>query len=377
MDKTIISLDDLRELREQASLMNPAVKVVNLNEIELDANSIATNTIRYQGIPVRVADGFIRNLANILNVNVKLQRNLVGDEEVGQEMFAAMLNGLKMFNSRKRVPQVTLVGDTRNGIFTNVVAGQYARLSNESMFDIAEDLISKNNGLQLIEAKISDTQPDIMLKLLAPNEHKLVKSNDEIFNFGITLSNNAINSYVGDFAYRLVCANGMMGMKMKDQFKLENIDTQGLLNMQHYLGDAAERHFMPADFEENVSTAQNVEASFAEVENAFRFVKGQLNCLDDQKDRIEAAIAFRYFEGYFNTLDKLKRAGVELSTLDRKQKQFIPSGMMMWDLINNITNLGSNKLGYEFRNPDELQVFGGKLMSKDADLKYAKYLHLK
>lgn len=377
MEKKVYSISDLQELRDKAQQNNPACKLINLNEIELTENSIATNVIKFQGVDVRVADGFMRDLAKILNVNIKLQKNLQSDDEVGKEMLATLMNALKTFNSRRKNSNVTLVGDVNNGIFTNVVSGAYARMSNEGLFDIATELMQQHDGLQLIEANISDTQPDVMLKLLAPQERKLVNCDDEIFNFGMTLSNNAINTFVGDFAYRLVCTNGMMGLKSENNFKLSDIGTQGLLDMQTHLADVAKRGFMPMDFEENIKIAKEIEASFREVEDAFKFIKGQLNCTEDQRDRIEMAIAFRYFPGYFNTLDKLKKNGIEVSSLDTKQKQFLPSGMPMWDLINNITDLGSNQRGYSFLQPDKLQKYGGKLMTKDADLKYAKYLQLK
>ncbi len=377
MDKKNYSNEDFQELKNQAQKMNPAVKVISLNQLSLDAHSVANNTVKFDGIPIRVADGFMRNLANILNVNTKLEKNLRQDEEVGQDMLAHLLNALKSFAGRKRVPTVTLVGDKHNGIFTNIVAGDFARLSNEGLFGVAEQLLENNPGLQLIDCKVSDTLPDVAMKFLAPNPHKLVNNDDEVFNFGLTLSNSAINTYVGDFAYRLVCTNGMMGLKSENNFKLSDIGTQGLLDMHTHLVEAGARQFMPADFEANVSTAQKIEASFAEVEKAWNFVKRQINCTEDQRDRIEMGLLTRFFDGYFSTLDRLKRHNIQLKDMEPKQKQMTPSGMKMWELINNITFLGSNSIGVEFRNNDELLVYGGKLMSKDADLKYAGNLFLK
>jgi hypothetical protein len=376
MKNVIITGSEFDDLREASILKNPAVKLINLNDIELDINSIVTNTIKYQGTPVRIGNDFIKDLAKILNVNVKLQKNLTNDDEVGQDMFAAILNGLKAFSSRKRIPQVTLIGDVASGIFTNVVSGQYARISNEGLFDIATELIETHNGLQLIEAKMNSHSPDLTLKLLAPNEHRLAGNDDEVFNFGLTLSNNAINTFLGDFAYRLICTNGMMGMKSENNFKLSSIDTGGLLDMQNHLNEVAKRNFMPADFEANINTAQEIEASFYEVEQAFDFVKRELNILDDHKDRVEASIGFRFFKPYFDTINKMKLKGFDFNNIDKKQKQFTPSGMKMWELINVMTYLGSNNIGVDFKDTDRLQVYGGKLMSKDADLKYAKFLNL-
>ncbi len=377
MEKKVFTKDDIAELKNKAQAMNPAVKVVNLNQLSLDEHSVANNTIKFDGTPIRVANGFMRNLAHILNVNIKLEKNLKADEEIGQDMLAHLLNALNSFTSRKRVPRVTLVCDKHNGIFTNVVAGNFARLSNEGLFGIAEQLLENNNGLELIDCKVSDIMPDVSMKLLAPKPHRLVNNNDEIFNFGLTLTNSAINTFIGDFAYRLICTNGMMGLKSENNFKLSDIGTQGLLDMHTHLIDASERKFMPADFESNVSTAQKIEASFAEVETAWKFVKRQINCTEDQRDRIEASILFKYFPGYFNTIDKLKRHNLQIKDMDPKQKQMLPSGMKMWELINNITFLGSNHIGIEFLNTDKLLVYGGKLMGKDADLKYASYLFLK
>lgn len=377
MDKKTFTKDNIQELRKQAQEMNPAVKVINLSQLELDAHSVQNNVVKFDGVPMRVTPEFMRNLANILNVNVKLEKNLRADEEVGQDMLAHLLNALKNFSSRKKIPTVTLVGDKHNGVFTNVVAGNFARLSNEGLFDTAEQLLADNPGLELIDCNVSDTLPDITMKLLAPNPHKLVNNDDEVFNFGLTLSNTAIETYVGDFAYRLVCANGMMGLKSENNFKLSDIGTQGLLDMHTHLSEAGSRGFMPADFELNVSTAQRIEASFAEVEKAWNFVKRQINCTEDQRDRIEAGIIHRYFPGFYNTVDKLKKHNIQLKDMEPKQKAMTPSGMKMWELINNITFLGSNHIGIEFLNTDELLVYGGKLMSKDADLKYASYLFLK
>jgi flagellin-specific chaperone FliS len=381
MEHVVLSAEQIAEAKRLAALRNPASKRIQLDEIELTEHSLANKTIVIkndgQDVEVRVTEQFIRDLAKVLNINIKLQSTLNSDKEYGQQMLTALMNGLKVFKAqRDRDRGVTIVGDLGNMCFTNIIGGSLARISNEGIFEVAEELQRQYPGLQLIEAKVPEIGNTVMIKLLAPNPVELVGDSKETFNFGLTLSNSNIHTFVGDFAYRLVCLNGMMGMKSENNFKLKDVSTNGLLDMHSHLNLAASRRFMPLDFEENIIAAQEVYASLAELEEAYEYVKHQLNCPEDMRETYQIALLRNHFSDLAQAWDRLKKKGVRLEDLDRKKKQYINSGMKMWDLINVITFLGSNSTGFDFVSKDKLQLYGGKLMTKQADLKFMNLMNL-
>jgi hypothetical protein len=375
MEHVVLSAEQIAEAKGLAARKNPASKRIQLDEIKLTEHSLTNKTIVIvndgRDVEVRVTDQFIRDLAKVLNINIKLQHTLNDDPEYGRQMLTALMNGLKVFKSQKSKDSgVTIVGDLSSMCFTNIVGGSLARISNEGLFEVAENYIKQYPGLRLIEANVPEIGNTVMIKLLAPNPVELAGDSRETFNFGLTLSNSNIHTFVGDFAYRLICTNGMMGMKSENNFKLKDVSTNGLLDMHGHLSEAAGRRFMPLDFEDNIKAAMEVYASLNELEDAYNYVKNQLNCPEDMRETYHMALLRNHFGSLAETWDRLKKRGMDLKDLDRKKKQYINSGMKMWDLINTITYLGSNSTGFDFVQKDKLQLYGGKLMTKQADLKF-------
>ena len=85
-------------------------------------------------------------------------------------------------------------------------------------------------------------------------------------------------------------------------------------------------------------------------------------------DELEAAIARDA-----SLLKRIAQKGHNPLTLSDAQKKFINSGTTVWDLVNELTWLGSHKSTFEFENNKRFKVEGGNLFSKTWDLQHADF----
>jgi hypothetical protein len=103
--------------------------------------------------------------------------------------------------------------------------------------------------------------------------------------------------------------------------------------------------------------------------------------LDPQfKKDYQSAIARKYFHAHGDTLARIVRKGQDPSNLNDRQKQFIKTGMSVWDVVNSLTFLGSNNSGIPLENKHELKYTAGELFSKGVkegfDLEFSQFASL-
>ncbi|RLF01540.1 MAG: hypothetical protein DRJ64_10480, partial [Thermoprotei archaeon] len=180
-----------------------------------------------------VVPSFFKQLAKMMRVNLSISKTM--DEEA----FGSLLNALKMYQgSKDGNNDVTVVFDPTIKKLTHISSGGYNRISNGKLFDFAAALVETNPRLKIIEVLGGIESPDTEIRILSSDEVSLsgIESNDpEDFHFGITLSNRGALTTIGDFAYRLVCSNGMMGIRTDDRFKLSGIEQQDMFKLfEHF-----------------------------------------------------------------------------------------------------------------------------------------------
>ena len=84
---------------------------------------------------------------------------------------------------------------------------------------------------------------------------------------------------------------------------------------------------------------------------------------------------YRYFQDIARVRELLKARGIEEKDIPEKAMELIRTQTTMWELINTMTDLGSNPHPiYKLSNRNRFQKQGGQLMSSDWDLKYEKFL---
>ena len=118
-------------------------------------------------------------------------------------------------------------------------------------------------------------------------------------------------------------------------------------------------------------------ASFAELERAMLSVTGQLKESDpDMRARLEQAVRGTHFHEFDQTVKRIAQKGHNPLTLADAQKKFIKTGTTVWDLVNELTWLGSHKSTFEFENNKRFKVDGGNLFSKNWDLQNAELMSI-
>ena len=377
-----MSNEKYQEKMNIARSNEPQVLATTLSNIIIEPDSFDKNYIilildtKHQ---LTVSDSFFKQLAKILNVNLKIRQNLT-DEKDDNKIYSDLLNALKTIQSSVKPVDVTILYDPAQKKITDIKAGAYTRLSNSSLFAFAEELVSKHHQLSISNVDAFQGTPDVGIQIMSGNivdlTNKKISSDDESFQFGITLGNSGLVTSVGDFAYRLVCSNGMMGIRTDERFFLKNTEADGLLYLYNHFSDMEKDNFIPADFAANFENATNINASYKELKKAHDFAQNNLIIeFEDLEFQTRQAFTDKFFRDIAVVQAKLKSKGVIESEIPEKAMELIRTRTSMWDLVNTMTDLGSNDHNaFKMKNKRAFQKHGGKLMSANWDLEYEKYL---
>ena len=377
----IITVADYNRLKEESIKHQPITKSVQLKDIKFDPDALADDIIYVHGKPIAVEASFFKGLSKILNINGSMRKRLkASNEDAGTAFYVKLIDALKSFNAKNSNDSYTLMASPSTHSITNIVKGDATRISNDGLFGMADRLLNEYPSLSIMDVK--NNGGDTGIKLLANTEHDFGKTNGpdggiELFQFGMNLENSGMNTMLGDFAYRLVCENGMMGMKTINDFKLEGLDSQHIQGMMEHIQEVEARQFLPYAFAEHIKLADQANASLREVDEMFTKVKKSLVINDTElKDHYATALEEQYFRGVKQGESKIIKAGFDPREMTDKQKSFIDSGMNMWELINNLTFLGSHKTGFTFESRDVIQKLGGEQFHQEYDLAYAGLMKL-
>lgn len=168
----------------------------------------------------------------------------------------------------------------------------------------------------------------------------------------------------------------MMGIRTDERFYLKNTEREGLLEMYNHFDKMKEQDFIPDEFAANFESATRIHASYKELKKAHDFAqKNLLIEFPDMEGQTRAAFADKFFNEMSVVSAKLKAKGIDERDIPEKAMQLIRTRTTMWDLVNTMTDLGSNDQHvFKFRNKPAFQRHGGQLMSDDWDLKFEQYL---
>lgn len=392
MNNKPMSQEEFQAKRKEAMANEPVAKAVPLSKITLDTNSYRDKFIIVDGHGVAVSDDFFGKMSKMLHISDALRTDLTGGKKKGDsdktdgELFTKMVDALKLLKTGKNGGSglVTVVGNPISGELSNITDRPYNRIPNAEMFKIAENLVNRYPILTPIGVDVKGGGMDVGINLLSNADVPFKPSNgpgggvvDETFNFGFTL-NNGSHTALGDFSYRQICSNGMMGMSKVDQFLLRSLGLKDIQSMFEHIAEAEKRQFVPQMFERNMKLAMGTNASFKEIEDVYHAVTMNLKAEEnaDLRDHFKREIGQNFFQGYLRTIQRMAKKNIDHRELTMKQKQFISSGQNMWDVINNMTWLGSHNSGYDFKDQTKFRKLGGKLMGQEYDLAYADLMTL-
>lgn len=377
----MIGNDEFNNIREELTGKDPLIKRVKLADIKFEERSIETNTVLIKGHQVPVARSFFTRLAQVVGLNVALinQMQKNADRLIQQKLLEAVKSYAETRDGGK---DFLLIGDPDQRKITNiVVADRYSRLTNDTLFQTTEMLMNEVPDLS-IESIDRTGDGNFSINLVHTMDAGFEKLGpDEVFRFGLSLVNTNNRSEIKDFMYRLACSNGMIsrtpvddGPKLKGPsggIGLAGPDAfRDIINQAHVW---ARNGFIPVSFEDRLTSAVDTPASLAELSNIFRMVESQIVEEDpDRKFKLIMAAKEQLFPNLAETERRLISKGFDPKALLEDEKRFIKTGRSVWDLVNDLTWLGSHKSVFDFNNPKSFKVAGGNLFTKKWDLQHAR-----
>lgn len=374
-----MSQEEYLAKKAEAMRCEPIARMIPLGSISLQPNSMADGFVRIEGKSVSADETFFRYLSKLLNISGAMRRDLAGNAKEGkldrEGMFASMAEAMKMLkNTKTGGMNVTIIGDPSSNQLTGISDKKYSRIPNSNLFDVAESIMQRYPNILPVDVDVRGGGMGVNMSFVNNVDIGFGKSNgpddgDESFNFGFTLNNGIVTS-IGDFAYRLVCSNGMMRMVKNDIFRMKELTNKGIGDMFGTIAEMEKHRFIPVDYERNLRIADKTNASFGELEKMYDDVTS--NLVSDDNDAINAhnraEIARTFFRGLSVVHAKLASRNIDPRNLTSKQKQYIVTPQTMWEAINNLTWLGSHDTSYKWKNQRFMQKQAGMAFVKEYDL---------
>jgi hypothetical protein len=370
----MLSQADFNKARAAAIESEPLTKPVKLSEIGLSEDSQKNGYVTIAGSRVPASGNFFKQLASLLNINTtlsgKFEKN--GDADMGNKLISAVKNYTQ---TRVQDQPLMLVADRKAQQVTGVAkAEKFSRISNDTLFSTADQILNTVPNMHI--ESIDNGGGTSRINLIHTDEVGFERlGKDEVFRFGISLVNTPTQTGIDDFFYRLVCANGAVAKDMTAAFQLKDTTPAAISELFDKLKAYGKAGFVPKAFSEKLERATGTRASLLEMEQAVNSVVDNLVCDDyDLKKRLQQGVIDSHFPAYKTTVARVFGKGYDTNLLTNKQKAFIKTGANVWDLVNELTWLGSHNTPEEYTNRARFKAAGGQLFSKASfDLEAAQF----
>lgn len=389
-----VTEDQFVKVRETLGQSQSAVKRVPISAISVDDECLKKGRILVNGEPVRISDGFLRKLGSMLKISSSLTNDMMkrGDHRLA----ALLINGLKDYQSKNRKDgDVMLIANLNTREVIDICTpNRYSRATNDTVLDVTERILNDNPSLIVETVDFNPLNGTASINFLNDKEIGFANAGkDEFFKFGFSIVQTSKDTIVESYNQRLVCSNGLRvslgqgaigsnsNIQFEDRFRLGGTSTEDIRIFLNKLEDMKKREFVNPNFAQTINRAVGTKASLYEVERAFKTATSRVNELDPElKKQYQASIARQWFHSYGDTLARIHRKGHDSNSLNDRQKQFIKTGMSIWDVVNSLTFLGSNNSGIDLDNKHELKYTAGDLFSKGVkegyDLEFAQFASL-
>lgn len=386
----MIDSTEFENLKRNLSGKDPLLKRVRLSEITLTTDSIKKNTILVNGTPVKVARNFFMRLAQVVNLNTSLMNRMEKHDDIAIQI--KLLEAVKAYaETRDGNTEFFLIGDQEKHELVNIVrADRYSRLTNDTLFDTAGILLNKVSDLYVQSVDLREG--DFNINLVHTKDAGFERLGpDEVFRFGISLVNSQNKSEIKDFMYRRSCANGMISRNDIDPdggdggtptrfggpkrlggggTSLSGPDSfRAILEKAQFWSKGG---FMPSGFKDRLELAMNTPSSLAEMNRAFSKVEQELREEDpDRKFWLVKTAKAQLFPALEEAERRLISKGYDPTILTLDQMKFVKTARSIWELVNDLTWIGSHKSTFDMRSSNQFKFEGGNLFTKEWDLKHA------
>lgn len=367
----MINQSQFSESKANLAGQDPLTKRVKLSDIQIDDSSIKNGCIFIDGSRIPVSNRFFNRLGQAVNIQSTLLSRM--DKNEDRAVATKLLQAVKAYSeTRDGSKEFLLIGDADKREVGDIVkADRYHRLSNETLFNTAETILNEIPDMH-VESIDSGGKNGLSINLIHGSQVGFEKiGKDEVFRFGISLVNSNINSRVDDFFLRLSCANGAVARNLNTAFEFgkgQDAFRELLTSMNGW----AKVGFVPRTFQDRLETAMTTRASYGELERAMYSVTGQIKEENpDMKAHLIKAAEQQFFPEYDAATKRIFRKGHNPLTLTDAQKKFIKTDATVWDVVNELTWIGSHQSIFNFDNAKRFKVDGGNLFAKTWDLQHA------
>ena len=378
MNDKPLSQSEYDRLKQSALRNEPVTRPIRLSQIGVTADGLQQNVVTVDGKALSVSDGFIGDMCKALSISRGMASDL-REMRNGDDMFVKMVDAMKQIK-RHNEETMFMVGDPSSGEVTGLRKDPLARIPNGEMFRITEAMLNKYPSLGVSQIDVGGGGMNLGINIVNSTDIGFGNfgGTDENFKFGLNFSNDNGGTSLSDFFFRLVCLNGAIAQVRESTFRLKQVDAKSIGEMMTYIGDAEKRNFVPRSFEERMKAAIGTPSSFRETSEV---VDGLVSMMRVEPDETKAELRERLIRGFFRAHteveQKLLRAGVDESSLSKKQASFIRTGMTMWDVVNTVTWLGSHDSEFKWKNGQGMvRMYGGKLLFHEPDLANIALLNL-
>ena len=326
-------------------------------EISLSEFNVIDNThIEVDGVQIELTPFAFKRLLGRLRIPTAFAKRF--ETGFGSDGLKQLVQMMKTMKSSKNDQTVTLLVDPRAKKVTNILPAGYASISNEAFIDFAEGYINQY-GLEVKDFG-SDPSGGATINCVSPNSVFSVPGmSDEIFNTGVTFRNTPTRGLeVSPYLNRLVCSNGMSSTSFSETYGLHELTDKSIREFNDHMISMASTGFQPVGLADKIKSANNTDASIAEVQRAMSAMLST-----DKK------IDYEYMQRYL-PINRVMKAysdiGAEPSTFTTKQLQNAKSGLSIWEVVNGITNFASNDQKYNIddHKTGNLMVSAGNLLMK-------------
>ena len=382
----MIGTQEFQELRRSLIANDVLTKTITLDKIDVTEDGMKHGYISIEGKTVMVGSGFFQKMAKLINVNSSLASSFIKNDD--HQLYTLLIKAIKQYKTIKggaAMDSYLLIADPSTNQIVDITKGKTGgRLSMSSVCDITEKILNDNSNMGLESASIN--RGNASFNFINNNSIAFPEAGpDEEFKFGFSINTTPTTTKMSLYNQRLICTNGMsvnMGSgvisaqsDIKDSFSLRSLSTGNLERFFNQLKTLDASGYVPPSFKETLLRTQDTKASFAELEHAIATIMQSFP--DDNSAKDYKQLVKSYFPAFGMAVERVARKGLDVYSMNANQKSNIKTGMSIWDVVNNLTFLGSNNSEFKIHNQNDLKAIGGSLFNKamttGLDLQYAKY----
>ena len=252
---------------------------------------------------------------------------------------------------------ITLVFNSK-GEITRITNGVKNSVSLETIGNILTDLMIKRPSLEVANTFVSNDGTNVEIQVRDTNNQVSFKGmRNEDISLGFTIKTDLFGATsASDFAERLVCTNGMIGLANGKFYDL-GADTDDWMQ----LIQPKDNSMLLATYEENVRTAKNTKLSVRE------FNQISQHLWSNYKE--QASIIAEHM-GSGSWKRQYLMANIDTSQLTNKQLANCGTPVNAWNAVNALTYFGSHQHGSDSQMTDTQRLAGKYFQSNytwDAD----------